>query len=278
MPELPEVETTKKGIAPHVEGAIVSAVVVRQPKLRWPVTPGLDSLLIGKRLLKVERRAKYLLLDFGEGWLLIHLGMSGSLRVLTIDTELKKHDHIDISFTDPEDNRSIILRYHDPRRFGAVLWIPDHWSIHPLLAKLGPEPLTDAFNKEYLYNKMRTLRTPIKTTIMDQSVVVGVGNIYASESLFSSKIHPQQPANTLSVEDCELLVREIKQTLLLAIQSGGSTLRDYVNSAGDTGYFQHVFKVYDRAGEGCVVCNKPIELIRLGQRSTFFCSNCQSLR
>ncbi|WP_018149826.1 bifunctional DNA-formamidopyrimidine glycosylase/DNA-(apurinic or apyrimidinic site) lyase [Leeia oryzae] len=275
MPELPEVETTKRGILPHIQGRQVTRVIVRQARLRWPVPELLADYMVGRVLKAVERRAKYLLFDLGAGWLMCHLGMSGSLRVLSEPMPEKKHDHIDIEFDGGADAGGVTLRYHDPRRFGCMLWIPDDWREHALLKGLGPEPLSDSFTAQALQSALKGRKQPVKQVIMDQQVVVGVGNIYASESLFHAGIHPLTPAGQLDFSACERLVSCIKATLESALQSGGSTLRDYLNSNGETGYFQLQLYVYDQAGKPCRVCGTPVSTLKIGQRSSFFCENCQ---
>ncbi len=270
MPELPEVETTRRGISDALTGNTVVQVTVRDPRLRWPVPDTLHSLLEGQRIVSVDRRAKYLLIGFARGTLIVHLGMSGTLRLVTAARPVEKHDHIDLML---EDGR--ILRYRDPRRFGCMLWHEAATATHPLLARLGPEPLSDAFDASYLQDEIARRQAAIKLVIMDQHVVVGVGNIYASEALFRARILPERPAATLKKREIAALVDAIKGTLSDAIRAGGTTLRDYVDSSGNTGYFQLQTYTYDRAGEPCRVCARPIVEIRQGQRATFFCSNCQ---
>jgi formamidopyrimidine-DNA glycosylase len=271
MPELPEVETTRRGIAPSIEGAIVSEVILRKRRLRYPVPQSLMSGLPGQRILAVERRGKYLLLRTEIGAVLLHLGMSGSLRIVDPDLAPDKHDHVDIVF---EGQRC--LRFHDPRRFGAVLWVDNNApEQHPLLAKLGPEPLTDAFGGELLHQRSRRRTQAVKLFIMDSQVVVGVGNIYASEALFRAGIRPQTPANKVSQRRYELLAEAIKQVLAEAIEQGGTTLRDFVGGDGRPGYFAQSLKVYGREGEPCVSCAATIRMLRMGQRSTYYCSDCQ---
>ncbi|MFT3735958.1 MAG: bifunctional DNA-formamidopyrimidine glycosylase/DNA-(apurinic or apyrimidinic site) lyase [Rhodocyclaceae bacterium] len=269
MPELPEVETTRRGIAEHIVAQKVSGVAVRQPQLRYPVPADLGELLTGQPLQAVRRRAKYLLLDFSGGSLLIHLGMSGSLRVLPVATTPDKHDHVDIVFGER------LLRLHDPRRFGAVLWVAEPVAEHPLLARLGLEPLEDGFDGDWLYDATRGAKTPIKLWLMDASRVVGVGNIYASESLFRARIDPRTPAGKLSRERCTRLADQVRQTLQEALAAGGSTLRDFVAVNGRSGYFQQSYFVYARDGEPCRVCGHAIRKLVMGQRSTFYCAHCQ---
>ncbi|WP_035057969.1 bifunctional DNA-formamidopyrimidine glycosylase/DNA-(apurinic or apyrimidinic site) lyase [Andreprevotia chitinilytica] len=270
MPELPEVETTRRGIAPHLEGSTVAEVIIREPRLRWPVPADLPALLANRKVESIERRAKYLLLRFSHGTVIIHLGMSGNLRVLTEPFPAEKHDHVDIVFTDGKR-----LRLRDPRRFGAVLWQAGADNAHPLLAALGPEPLSPAFNADYLQAAIASKRVAIKLALMDNHIVVGVGNIYASESLFRARIDPRRPAQSLSHHECSRIVMAVKETLEAAINVGGSTLRDYVDSDGKAGYFMLQSQVYGRTGEPCRICGTPISQFRLGQRSTFYCPSCQ---
>lgn len=269
MPELPEVETTCRGIEPHITGRHVSRLVVRQPRLRWPVPAELTELLPRSRVLQVTRRGKYLLIGFAQGEVLVHLGMSGSLRILPQGTPAGKHDHVDLELDDGQ-----LLRLTDPRRFGSVLWQPSGTE-HPLLARLGPEPLSDLFHADYLYTCCKGRRCAIKQLIMDSHVVVGVGNIYASEALFAAGIDPRRAAGRISAERLARLVVEIKRILGYAIQRGGTTLRDFVGGDGKPGYFQQELYVYGRAGEPCKACAAPLKEIKLGQRSSVFCSYCQ---
>jgi len=269
MPELPEVETTRRGLAPHIEGATITDVVTRCSRLRWPIPD--DLPLRGQTILTLRRRAKYLLLDCGNGTLILHLGMSGSLRILPAETQPEKHDHFDLVL----DNGRL-MRLRDPRRFGAVLWHKGDVNAHPLLAKLGPEPLESGnFDARYLFQATRGRNVSIKQFIMDNHVVVGVGNIYASEALFSAGISPQLKAGKLSLPRCGKLVDAIQTTLSCAILAGGSTLRDFVNASGNPGYFQQQLKVYGRAGEPCTSCGATVMQIKQGQRSSFYCGYCQ---
>lgn len=272
MPELPEVETTRRGIAPVLTGRNASGCIVRNPRLRQPVPGDLAERIAGRRLDAVERRAKYLLLRFGVGSVIVHLGMSGSLRVVDAAATFGTHDHVDLLFGDTA------LRLRDPRRFGLVLWhegAPEH---HPLLARLGIEPLSERFDGEWLYMALRGVRAPVKLAIMDAQRVVGVGNIYASESLFRARIHPLTPAGELSRPRCVRLAQSIRETLTDAIAAGGSTLRDFVGGDGRAGYFQQQYFVYGRDGEPCRVCGGAVRKAVLGQRSTFWCARCQPLR
>jgi formamidopyrimidine-DNA glycosylase len=270
MPELPEVETTLRGIAPHLTAKVVSQVIIRNPQLRWPIPLNLPKLLCGHEIRNLFRRAKYLLISFDHGTLILHLGMSGSLRILTSPTPPDKHDHFDLVLTN-----GVIMRLRDPRRFGAVLWHVGDLTDHPLLANLGPEPLLDTFNGDYLYRATRARSASIKLVIMDSHVVVGVGNIYANESLFRAGIKPQLSSGKLSRLRCDKLVNEIRSTLNESITLGGSSLRDYVDSDGKQGYFQQHYWVYGRANEPCKKCGAFIRLIKQGQRSSFYCPICQ---
>jgi formamidopyrimidine-DNA glycosylase len=269
MPELPEVETTRRGLLPLVNQT-VSQVVIRNPSLRWPIPAHLIDTLKHQTLLELSRRAKYILAKFESGTVLLHLGMSGRICLLEKDEPPAKHDHFDLHFTDGH-----VLRMRDPRRFGAVLWAGKEPYKHVLLEVLGPEPLDPVFNGVWLHQQLRNKTAPIKNVIMDSHLVVGVGNIYASESLFRSGIHPQTQANKVSKARCERLVNEIKATLNDALQAGGSSLRDFFGADGNPGYFQQSYFVYGRADELCKICGTPIKNIRLGQRSTFFCHQCQ---
>ncbi|HEC04923.1 MAG TPA: bifunctional DNA-formamidopyrimidine glycosylase/DNA-(apurinic or apyrimidinic site) lyase [Thiothrix sp.] len=268
MPELPEVETTCRGISPHVSHQKVIKVTVRQPKLRWPVPKELQQLE-GQTIKRVYRRAKYCLLESPAGTVIIHLGMSGNLRICDKGMKAEKHDHVDIQF----DNGKI-LRLQDPRRFGCVLWT-QKLSQHPLIRDLGPEPLSEEFTAPFLYEKSRSRKVNIKTFIMNAKVVVGVGNIYASESLFMSGINPKTLAGKISLKRYEKLVFAIKTVLSLAIDQGGTTLKDFVNASGQPGYFQQKLSVYGRAEQPCLTCKQPIRQITQAQRSTYYCSTCQ---
>ena len=270
MPELPEVETTRRGIAPHVEGRRIERLRVRDRRLRWPVPPRLEQKLAGATIRRIGRRAKYLLLDTDRGTALIHLGMTGSLRVLPEPAPPNPHDHYDSELDNGE-----ILRFCDPRRFGSLLWGADAPLEHPLLADLGPEPTDDAFTGDYLYSASRGRRVAIKPFIMTAQVVVGVGNIYASESLFLAGIHPHRPAGRVSAARYAKLAEAIRTVLAAAIRAGGTTLRDFYGSDGQPGYFRHELKVYDREGEACLSCGSEIRQRVIGQRSSFYCINCQ---
>ena len=270
MPELPEVETTRRGIAPHVTGGVISKVVLRCRKLRYPVPSRLATDLPGKVIDAVERRGKYLLLRTGAGAVLIHLGMSGSLRLVDPALPAEKHDHIDIVVDDER-----CLRLHDPRRFGAMLWCGGDPLRHDLLRHLGPEPLADDFNGDYLYERSRHRRIAVKQFVMDGRLVVGVGNIYASEALFLAGIRPQSVAGKLSRVRYQAFAAAIKQVLAAAIRQGGTTLRDFVDGDGKPGYFQQQLNVYGRDGDPCRVCGSIIKRLRQGQRASYYCPCCQ---
>jgi formamidopyrimidine-DNA glycosylase len=268
MPELPEVEVTRRGLAPQLTGRTISGVTVREPRLRWPV-PREVRALAGRTVRSIRRRGKYLLVDCGDGHLILHLGMSGSLRVLPRGTPAQKHDHFDLELGER------VLRLRDPRRFGAVLWATGDAAAHPLLAHLGIEPLSRCLNSVRLYALTRAHRTAIKQFLMDARRIVGVGNIYANESLFRAGISPRRAARRLTAKQCERLARAIKDTLRAAIRAGGSTLRDFVGADGAAGYFQQRTWVYDRAGQKCRRCGARIRQLRQGQRSTYYCPTCQ---
>jgi len=269
MPELPEVETTRRGLAPHVERQKVTAVRIYDRRLRWPVPAGLGKVLVGKTIDQIARRSKYLLFHTTAGTLIVHLGMTGSLRVYQRAPARRLHDHVDITF-----GNGTLMRYHDPRRFGAVLWTPSHLS-HPLLAALGPEPLDPGFTGTTLHAALRTRFGPIKPALMNSAVVVGVGNIYASEALFRAGIRPARRANSLSRATCDRLVGAVRDTLNDALGRGGSTLRDYVDSNGEAGESQFHHFVYGRAGAPCRVCGTPIRAVRQAGRATTYCPKCQ---
>ncbi len=270
MPELPEVETTKRGIYAHVLGKAIANIKIRDHRLRWPVPKQLPSKLKGKEVLALNRRGKYLLFEFENGTLLWHLGMSGSLRIVEPNVKPGKHDHVDVVFAN-----NIILRFNDPRRFGALVWTEDAVADHKLIHHLGPEPLTDAFNAEYLFETSRKRKQAIKPWVMDAKIVVGVGNIYANEALFQSRIHPLKAAGKLTKKECQLLCENIKKILASAIERGGTTLRDFVGGDGKPGYFAQELSVYGRGGETCKNCPKKLTEKRIGQRSTVYCTHCQ---
>jgi len=274
MPELPEVETARRGLLPHVAGRRVGHVRLRRPDLRWPIPREVEDLLPGQRIEAIRRRAKYLLLDTAAGSALLHLGMSGSLRVLPEDTAVRAHDHVDIGLEGLDGAPDRVLRFNDPRRFGCLLWQAPG-DVHPLLAGLGPEPLSDDFDGDYLFSRSRGRAAPVKTFLMDQAVVVGVGNIYASEALFLAGIRPTTRASKIGVERAGRLHRAIQDVLRRAVQQGGSTLRDFSNAQGQSGYFQLEAMVYGRENQPCRTCGTPIQSIRQGQRATYFCSRCQ---
>jgi formamidopyrimidine-DNA glycosylase len=270
VPELPEVETTCRGIAPHVTGRRVARLTVHESRLRWPVAPTIAKWAKNQEILQVSRRAKYLQLQLERGHLLIHLGMSGSLRVLPIRTARETHDHFDI-----ELDSGWTLRFNDPRRFGSLIRCLEDPAGHPLLRALAPEPLSDAFDADYLFRTLRGRRVAIKQAIMNSHLVVGVGNIYASEALFGAAVRPGRAAKSLTREDCARLVGSIRAVLSKAIEHGGTTLRDYIRADGQPGYFRQELFVYERAGEPCRVCQTPIKHRVQAQRSTYFCTHCQ---
>jgi formamidopyrimidine-DNA glycosylase len=270
MPELPEVETTRQGILPHLLKQTVTRVIVRQPSLRWPIPKQLSKMLKGKMLQDIQRRGKYLLLYFSQGCLILHLGMSGKLRVLSKAIAPGKHDHCDIIFAN-----DIVLRFNDPRRFGAVLWTENDPLQHPLLLNLGVEPLLEDFTPAYLYRMTRGKKVAIKQLIMDAKIIVGVGNIYANEALFLSRILPERQASSLTQKEAGVLVANIKKVLRQAIKVGGTTLKDFLSVDGKPGYFAQQLKVYGREGLPCYICQHRIAQTRQGQRSTYFCIKCQ---
>lgn len=269
MPELPEVETTRRGIAPHLIGARITALVVRQPRLRWPVAPELAGLLPGSVIERVSRRAKYLLLGIDLGDVLVHLGMSGSLRIVDIHTRPGTHDHVDLVM-----ENGTALRFHDPRRFGCWLWQARE-TAHPLLAALGPEPLSTAFDNDHLWRISRGRSAPVKAFLMDQRVVVGVGNIYAAEALFRAGVHPARAAGRISRERYRVLSDAVRAVLTHAIERGGTTLRDYVNASGKPGLFELELSAYGRGGEPCRRCATPLKHAVIGQRASVWCPRCQ---
>ena len=270
MPELPEVETTRRGLAPHVEGRRVKGVVLRRPDLRWPIPAEIENTLPGQRIDAVRRRAKYLLLDTERGdAAILHLGMSGNLRVLPDGTPLRPHDHVDLELDSGQ-----LLRFNDPRRFGCLLWQPAG-ETHDLLRGLGPEPLSDAFDGDYLFAMSRGRKASVKTFLMDQAVVVGVGNIYAAEALFEAGIAPQRAAGNISRERYERLAVAIKRILAHAIERGGTTLRDFISPDGLPGYFEQELSVYGRGGEPCKHCGARLKEASIGQRTSVWCPRCQ---
>lgn len=274
MPELPEVETTRRGLEPHVVGQRILACTVHEPRLRWRVAPDFAALLAGRTIVSAGRRAKYLLLGLDDASTLIwHLGMSGSLRILPESTPRLTHDHVDILLASRQ-----LLRFNDPRRFGSLHHSLDAPGLHPLLARLAPEPLADEFDGAYLFKVTRRRRVAIKQLLMNGQLVVGVGNIYASEALFRARIRPTRSARSLSLDDCRRLARAIKRVLGMAIRAGGTTLRDYVGTDGNPGYFRQKLYVYERDGAPCRVCRTPIRHLQQGQRSSYFCPTCQPSR
>jgi len=270
VPELPEVETTKRGIEPHIKNQSVTKVIVRNGKLRWPVPENLDKLLVKHKVLEVSRRAKYLLIKFSHGTLILHLGMSGSLRIVSAKEPALFHDHIDIVFGNGQ-----CLRFRDPRRFGSCLWCDEEILKHKLLIKLGPEPLTEDFNANQLHKTCSNRTRSIKQHIMDNHVVVGVGNIYANEALFTAGINPKRAAGKISLKRLSLLTKTIKVVLKEAIEQGGTTLKDFANVDGNPGYFAQKLNVYGLAGKPCQKCKTTINKITQGQRSSFYCPQCQ---
>lgn len=269
MPELPEVETTLRGIAPALKGQRIEAMVIRNAALRWPI-PAAVQQAVGQQVHDLHRRAKYILIELDGGGLLCHLGMSGSLRICEPNAPLKKHDHFDIVLAS-----ELCIRYHDPRRFGTLLWWDAPAEHHPLLRDLGPEPLENEFSGEYLWQRSRGLRVAVKNFIMNGKVVVGVGNIYASEALFMAGIHPARPAGRVSQQRYEALALAIRDVLSRAIRQGGTTLRDFLNSSGEPGYFAQNLLVYEREGKSCFQCKSPIKRKVIGQRSSYYCARCQ---
>lgn len=271
MPELPEVETTIRGIEPYVLHKKITRVVVREPRLRWPVPEGLERLVSGCSVERIFRRAKYILMSGGSGHLLLHLGMSGSLRLSPMDNPPELHDHVEFQIENEWK-----LRLRDPRRFGCVLYLEGNPHEHPLLANLGPEPISDEFDGNYLYAMSRKRSVAIKNFLMNSKVVVGVGNIYASEALYGAGIHPLRQAGRISIKRYELLADNVKTTLNMAIEAGGTTLQDFVSGLGKPGYFRHELQVYDRENQPCFQCGLDISRIIIGQRSSYYCKNCQT--
>ncbi len=271
MPELPEVETTRRGIAPRLTDATITHVRIRDRRLRWPIPGSMEENLTGRRIHSVSRRGKYLLIKTDSGTAIFHLGMSGTLCFVDPGTAPKKHDHVDI-----EVDSGFVLRFNDPRRFGCLLWTPDDPLDHPLLARLGPEPLGADFTGTSLRFASQGRRIAIKPHLMNSAIVVGVGNIYASESLYRAGIHPKRAAGRISLERMTRLVDAIKSVLHESIRHGGTTLRDFYDGDGKPGYFSNELNVYGRAGEACLNCRRPIRQIVLGQRATFYCAGCQT--
>ena len=269
MPELPEVETTRRGLEPHLKRRQVAGVTLRRPDLRWPIPPEIRALLPGEAIRGIRRRAKYLLLDTDPGSALLHLGMSGSLRVLPGRTPVVAHDHVDIAL----DNGKV-LRFNDPRRFGCLLW-QAAGETHELLRGLGPEPLSDDFDGDYLYELSRGRKAPIKAFLMDQGIVVGVGNIYAAEALFEAGISPLRAAGRISRERYQALAAAVQRILAYAIERGGTALRDFIDPNGAPGYFEQELQVYGREGEPCRRCRRPLRNATLGNRASVYCGHCQ---
>lgn len=270
MPELPEVETTKRGIAPYVEGRRVEAVQVRESRLRWPVSPQLAQQMPGQLIQQVRRRGKYLLFDTASGCMLLHLGMSGSVRVLLEPRPPEKHEHVDIAMAG-----GILLRYKDPRRFGSLHWLTTDPLQHPLLASLGPEPLAAEFDGDYLYRHSRGRKIAVKNFLMNAQIVVGVGNIYANEALYHAGIAPGRAAGAVGLQRYRRLAAAVKDVLQAAIEVGGTTLRDFTAAEGEPGYFSQQLYVYGRGGEPCLNCGALVQTSRLGQRATYHCRRCQ---
>lgn len=270
MPELPEVEVSRMGIAPHLEGQTIDKIIVRQPQLRWPV-PATVQTAMGQEILSVTRRAKYLFINTAPGSIILHLGMSGKLRVIDQKAEVQKHDHLDICLSSGQ-----CLRFNDARRFGACLWQGKDDAPDALLTHLGPEPLTDEFDGDHLHKLSRNKQVAVKNFIMDNKVVVGVGNIYANESLYLAGIDPRRAAGRVSQKRYLELGKIIKQVLVRAIEQGGTTLKDFTRADGSPGYFAQELQVYGRKGEACHTCGEEIQSITIGQRNTFYCPNCQS--
>ncbi len=285
MPELPEIETTRRGLLPHAKNTVIHNIIIRQPLLRWPVPPYLNNLLSNRTISDIKRRGKYLLFEIIKKTststnikspppdiLAIHLGMSGNLRITHQDTPLKKHDHVDICL-----NNNKIIRYNDARRFGAIFWIEHHQlDSHSRFKHLGPEPLTPDFNAEHLLLAAKNKKTPIKAFIMSNNVVVGVGNIYATESLFHAGIHPLKPACDLTLNKWQELVKQIQKVLTIAIENGGTTLKDFINIDGKPGYFKQKLAAYGRSGKPCIKCHHILCSIKQQGRTTVFCKHCQN--
>ena len=269
MPELPEVEITRRGLAPHIVGQHIDSVVIRDRRLRWPIPSGMEKQLTGKVIRDTSRRGKYLLLDCEAGWLILHLGMSGNLRIIPPETPAKKHDHIDILLSN-----NTAIRFTDPRRFGAMLWTETP-ETHRLLIGLGIEPLSETLSADWLYAATRGIRVAIKSWLMDAKRITGIGNIYANEALFRAGIRPTRAAGQISLQRLERLVPAIQETLSRAIEAGGSTLRDFCDANGNPGYFQQEYFVYGRANKPCLICGDAIKVIRQNGRATYYCPTCQ---
>jgi formamidopyrimidine-DNA glycosylase len=274
MPELPEVETTRRGLAPHLEGRRVIGVTLRRPDLRWPIPREIEALLPSQKILSVRRRAKYLLMDTVAGSALWHLGMSGSMRVLPADTPVQAHDHVDVAIEGGARAKPRVLRFNDPRRFGCLLWQPPG-ETHALLRELGPEPLSDDFNGDLLFERSRGRKAPVKAFLMDQKIVVGVGNIYAAEALFAAGVSPLRAAGKVSRERYDAIAKDVQRILTYAIARGGTTLRDFISPDGAPGYFEQELSAYGRGGEPCPRCGRPMKQAMLAQRATVWCGHCQ---
>jgi formamidopyrimidine-DNA glycosylase len=274
MPELPEVETTRAGLAPHVVGRTIRGVVLRRPDLRWPIPAEIGDTLPGRRVTAIRRRAKYLLLDTDAGSALLHLGMSGSLRVLPGTTPATAHDHVDLILSHGRGEPARVLRFNDPRRFGCLLWQP-RGDTHELLRDLGPEPLSDDFDGDHLFARSRGRSAPVKTFLMDQRIVVGVGNIYAAEALFAAGISPLRAAGRVSRDRYRRLADAVRAILAHAIARGGTTLRDFISPDGAPGYFEQELAAYGRGGEPCPACGRALKQAAIGQRATVWCGHCQ---
>ncbi len=279
MPELPEVETTRRGLAPHLEGRRVIGVTLRRPDLRWPIAREIETLLPSQTILSVRRRAKYLLMDTDAGTAIWHLGMSGSMRVLPADTPVRAHDHVDViidsSGIEGKDRASSkVLRFNDPRRFGCLLWQPPG-DTHTLLRDLGPEPLSDDFSGALLFERSRGRKVAVKAFLMDQNIVVGVGNIYAAEALFAASVSPLRAAGKVSRERYDAIAQSVRTILSYAIARGGTTLRDFISPDGTPGYFEQELSAYGRGGEPCPRCGRPLKQAMLAQRATVWCGHCQ---
>jgi formamidopyrimidine-DNA glycosylase len=274
MPELPEVETTRRGLAPHLEGRRVLGATLRRPDLRWPIAREIETVLPGQTIRAVRRRAKYLLMETDAGSALWHLGMSGSMRVLPSDAPVRAHDHVDLAIAGVGRGTPRVLRFNDPRRFGCLLWQAPG-ETHALLRDLGPEPLEDAFDGAYLFERSRGRKAPVKAFLMDQRIVVGVGNIYAAEALFAAGVSPLRAAGKVSRERYDLIAAEIRRILAYAIRRGGTTLRDFLAPDGAPGYFEQELSAYSRGGEPCPRCGRPLKQAMLAQRATVWCGHCQ---
>ena len=279
MPELPEVETTRRGLAPHLEGRRIIGVTLRRPDLRWPIADEIETLLPSQTILSIRRRAKYLLMDTDAGTAIWHLGMSGSMRVLPADTPVRAHDHVDViidpSRIEGKDHTSPkVLRFNDPRRFGCLLWQPPG-DTHALLRDLGPEPLSDGFSGALLFERSRGRKIAVKAFLMDQKIVVGVGNIYAAEALFAAGVSPLRAAGSVSRERCDAIAQSVRTILSYAIDRGGTTLRDFISPDGAPGYFEQELSAYGRGGEPCPRCGRQLKQAMLAQRATVWCGHCQ---